>query len=84
MQRHAYVGYVFVGDAGAHLLRGKNHMPYFDVRVLKIDEPLASCLAGFPKKGRPAVRRAGARGQRLSLVVVVVVLVAAARKVFEE
>ena len=65
-------------------LRGKNHMPYFNVRVLKIDEPLASCLARFPEKERPAVRRAGARGQRLSLVVVVVVLVAAARKVFEE
>ncbi len=48
-------------------------MPYFDVRVLKIDEPLASSLAGFPKKGRPEVRRAGARGQRLALVVVVVV-----------
>jgi len=59
-------------------------MPYFNVRVLKIDEPLASCLARFPEKERPAVRRAGARGQRLSLVVVVVVLVAAARKVFEE
>ena len=54
-------------------LRGKNHMPYFNVRVLKIDEPFASCLAGFPEKGRPAVRRAGARDQRLSLVVVVVV-----------
>ena len=64
----------FRGRRGAHFLRGKNHMPYFDVRVLKIDEPLASYLAGFPKKGRPAVRRAGARGQRLPLVVVVVVL----------
>ena len=80
MQRHAHAGYVFVGDAGAHSLRGKNHMPDFDVRVLKIDEPLASSLAGFPKKGRPAVRRAGARGQRLALVVVVVVLGAAVRK----
>ena len=64
----------FRGRRGAHFLRGKNHMPYFDVRVLNIDEPLASCMAGFPKKGRPAVRHAGARGQRLSLVVVVVVL----------
>ena len=55
-------------------------MPYFNVRVLNIDEPLASYLAGFPEKERPAVRRAGARGQRLSLVVVVAVLVGAVRK----
>ena len=70
----------FRGRRSAHVLRGKNHMPYFNVRVLKIDEPLASCLARFPEKERPAVRRAGARGQRLSLVVVVVVLGAAVRK----
>ena len=52
--------------------------------VLKNCEPLASSLAGFPKKVRGAVRRAGTRDQHLSFVVVVVVFCAVERKVFEE
>ena len=59
-------------------------MPCCDVGVLKICEPLASSLAGFPKKVRGAVRRAGTRDQHLSFVVVVVVFCAVERKVFEE